>query len=223
MPTGQPVSAGRVQPGALTGDHVVAAETAEKYVCQRHERRSRCSAGGQTEVVVLGRRSNGGRAEVKRRSRCSAGGQTEVVVLGRRSNGGRAEVKRRSLRTVDGMRPPPERDAADPVLGLPEAGTNLRQTPRPSGQANPVTDLSATRIHVALTLDRFTRGRPPPDHRSLAEPAAGHLERKPSARPGQRPLSRTGDAHFRPPPDRGHPLARVHSAPCPHSAGRHGG
>lgn len=53
------------------------------------------------------------------------------------------------------MRPPPERDAADTVLGLSEAGTNLRQTPRPSGQANPVTDLSATRIHVALTLDRL--------------------------------------------------------------------
>ena len=53
------------------------------------------------------------------------------------------------------MRPPPERAAADTGLGSPEAGTNLRQTPRLPGQADPVNDLSATRIHVALTLDRL--------------------------------------------------------------------
>ncbi len=53
------------------------------------------------------------------------------------------------------MRPQPVPHAADTGLGSPEAGTNLRQTPRPFGQATPVSDLSATRIHVALTLDRL--------------------------------------------------------------------
>jgi len=75
--------------------------------------------------------------------------------VGRRSNGGRPEVNGGRSRRVHGMRPPPERDAAASDLGSPEAGTNFRQTPRPPGQANPVNDLSATRIHVALTLDRL--------------------------------------------------------------------
>jgi len=160
--------------------------------------------GGQTEVAVLG------------------GGQTGV---GGRSNEGRPEVKRRSLRRVHGMRPPPEHDAAaDTGLGSPGAGTkNLRQTPRPPGQANPVHDLSATRIHVALTLDRLRAvGHHPisgawPSLLLVTSSASLQLD------PAKRPLSRTGDAYFRPPPDRGHPLARGHSAPCPHLAGQQGG
>ncbi len=51
MPAGQPVSAGRVQPGVQTGDHAVAAET-------RGEIRKSAT---RTNVAVLGRRSNGGR------------------------------------------------------------------------------------------------------------------------------------------------------------------